>query len=93
MVEWDRAFYEAANRSLDMTIDRLGREDVERKVELYRWAQSLVKQQCAAEAKLPCTPEGVKRAPSETNCLFADSGCAYQCLDALVADELMPKLT
>lgn len=92
-VQWDQAFYEAANRSLDMTIDRMGRDVVERKVELYRWAQSLVEDQCASEARLPCTPEGVKRSRNETNCLFSDSGCAYECLDALVSDQLMQKWT
>jgi hypothetical protein len=90
-VEWDQAFYEAANHSLDMTIEQLGREDVERKVQLYRWAQSLVEKRCAAEAKPPCTPQGVKRLPRETNCLFSDSGCAYKCLDELVTEQLMPE--
>ncbi|KAG7345527.1 galactose-3-O-sulfotransferase [Nitzschia inconspicua] len=88
-IQWDNAFYAAANRSLDMTIDLLGRETVEKKVELYRWAQSLVKDRCAGEARLPCSNSGVKRQPNETNCLFSDSGCAYECLDAFVADELM----
>lgn len=92
VVEWDYALYAAANRSLDMTIDLLGREAIERKVELYRWAQSLVKERCAAKALLPCTTDGIKRLPSETNCLFADSGCAYKCLDAIVAEHLMPGL-
>jgi hypothetical protein len=90
-VEWDQAFYKAANHSLDMTIEQLGREDVERKLQLYLWAQSLVKQRCALEAKPPCTPNGVKRLPRDTNCLFSDSGCAYECLDALVADQLIPE--
>jgi hypothetical protein len=91
-IKWDQALYEAANHSLDMTIEQLGRDDVERRVQRYRWAQSLVKKRCAAEAKPPCTPKGEKRLPRETNCLFSDSGCAYTCLDALIADQTIPEL-
>jgi hypothetical protein len=88
--KWDEAFYEAANRSLDMTIDRLGRSEVERRVELYRWAQGLVQERCHSRAKFPCTSEGIKRIPNETNCLFMDSGCAYECIDEVVLKELQP---
>lgn len=51
-VKWDQALYEAANRSLDMPIDKLGRNVVKRKVKIYRWAQELVRKRCAAKAKL-----------------------------------------
>jgi hypothetical protein len=90
MVQWDLALYQAANRSLDLTIDKLGREEVARKLKLYQWAQGLVKAKCSSQAKLPCTAEGVKRTHDESNCLFSDSGCANECLDVLVTDELRP---
>ena len=49
-VKWDQALNQTANRSLDMTIDSLGRDTVERKVDLYRWAQTRVKETCALQA-------------------------------------------
>jgi hypothetical protein len=87
--KWDQAFYDAANRSLDVTIDRLGRADVERKVGLYRGAQKIVQEKCQSRAKFPCTSDGMKRQPRDTNCMFMDSGCAYECIDEVVSNDLM----
>ncbi|OEU06084.1 hypothetical protein FRACYDRAFT_256510 [Fragilariopsis cylindrus CCMP1102] len=87
-IEHDLALWEAANISLDRTIDALGRAHVfEPRLQQYRDAQAVVQKRCGNEAHFPCdhtTRE--KRKSKDTNCLFGDSGCAYQCLDQTAQD-------
>jgi hypothetical protein len=85
-VRWDEALWHAANRSLDLTIDRLGRSKFEHKLALYRKAQRLVNDRCRSHAKVPCETTGYKRKPDQTNCLFQDSGCAWECIDQMVVE-------
>mmetsp|Transcript_35195 Transcript_35195/g.85180 ORF Transcript_35195/g.85180 Transcript_35195/m.85180 type:complete len:683 (-) Transcript_35195:153-2201(-) len=87
-IKWDLELYKAANRSLDLTIDNvLGRTEFENQQRRFREAQQIVHDRCAPIAKFPCSPQGQVRTPDETNCLFKDSGCAYECIDE-VAKEL-----
>jgi len=87
-IKWDLELYKAANRSLDLTIDNvLGRTEFENQLQRFREAQQVVHDRCAPIAKFPCSPQGQVRTPDETNCLFKDSGCAYECIDE-VAKEL-----
>jgi hypothetical protein len=87
-IKWDLLLYKAANRSLDLTIDNvLGRVEFEKQFRRYQQAQKVVNERCAHLAKFPCTNDGNIRQPNETNCLFKDSGCAYECIDD-VAKEL-----
>ena len=87
-IEHDLALWEAANISLDRTIDALGREHVfEPRLQQYRDAQAVVQKRCGNEAHFPCDHiTGKKRKSKDTNCLFGDSGCAYQCLDQTAQD-------
>lgn len=85
--KWAEALHQAANRSLDLTIDRLGRSEFEEKLERFRQAQAVVSIQCVNSTRLPCSSEGELRSHDETNCLFFDMGCNFACLDK-VADEL-----
>jgi len=79
---WDRALYEAANRSLDRTIDEvIGRTQFEQKLKRYKEALQKVNEKCAAIAKWPCTKDGRKRPKSEQNCLYIDFACGYECVD------------
>ena len=91
-VVWDRALYIAANQSLDLTIDTvIGRDRFQTFLTTFKSAQKVVKERCSSEIKPPCsssstTTKGAdgavqKRAPEETNCLFLDSACAYECID------------
>lgn len=77
--EADVYFYQAANSSLERTIDALGRDNVELAVKRLRWAQQRVQKQCAKEVKFPCTSDGHRQETSQ--CFFADVGCGYKCLD------------
>jgi hypothetical protein len=87
-IEHDLALWEAANISLDRTIDALGRAHVfEPRLQQYRDAQAVVQKRCGNEAHFPCDHiTGKKRKSKDTNCLFGDSGCAYQCLDQTAQD-------
>lgn len=71
---WDTVFYQAANRSLDLTIDKLGREKFYRNVAMYERARQRSEQVCLHHVTFPCS-EGGDFTPAEwTSCLWKDSG-------------------
>ena len=80
--EADRMIYRAANRSLDLTMDVLGRNVVARELAKLRFAQKLAYQQCREATVFPCDEDGIDH-HNTTTCLFQDSACGYQCLDQL----------
>ena len=84
----DTVLYQAVNRSLDLTIDRLGRDQVKRNVALFQKAQNLATMRCQTKVRLPCRKEGeIPRTSRMTDCFLRDLGCGMTCLDE-VADEL-----
>merc|ERR1712137_1262392 len=54
----DYLLYAAANQSLDLTIDRLGKNRFDEALRLYRHAQQTAQQVCAAETYFPCSFNG-----------------------------------
>jgi hypothetical protein len=82
-MKYDLMLYKAANRSLDLTIDRLGRDHVQEQVERFRQAQQSVRERC--HPVLPCDDAGNFR--PDADCLWKDSACGMTCLDE-VATEL-----
>jgi Sulfotransferase family len=77
-VYWDHLIYKAANRSLDLTIERLG--DAYRKnMEIYRRARAKALEICIPQTVFPCSSTGEFR--NDTDCLFLDAGCGNTCLD------------
>mmetsp|Transcript_13807 Transcript_13807/g.22194 ORF Transcript_13807/g.22194 Transcript_13807/m.22194 type:complete len:110 (+) Transcript_13807:2-331(+) len=83
---WDHVLYQAVYDSLDLTIDALDRSRVEQMLEKFRRAQAVVHERCESTIKSGCTKDGYRRLPQETNCLFLDSACAYDCIDSVAAD-------
>jgi len=98
------ALYQAANRSLDLTIQQLQQSTglFEANLRLFRRAQGLVHDRCTtttsmasvdnsrnstATVRLPCTQEGVLLPQNETDCVWSDLGCGFDCIDQ-VATEL-----
>lgn len=77
------ALYNAADASLTATIEMLGVGRVQAQVWRLERALELVHQRC--KPRLPCDEQGHKR--NETDCLWSDLGCGFDCLDA-IADEL-----
>jgi len=86
LTKWDTILYEAANESLDLTIDKLGRKKFEEKLELYKKAQKLAADRCLSRTIFPCSG-GEWHYPNQTHCVWKDSHCNPECLDE-VADEL-----
>ena len=84
--KWDRALHQAANRSLDLTIDKLGRQKFQRYLDIYRQASQLAQSRCLPHVTFPCSAEGVPTPEGETDCLWKDSGCGYECLDAIATE-------
>ena len=85
MVKFDRLLYLAANRSLDLTIEALGREEFERKLDQFRIAQKVAAETCLNTTRFPCSPKGEMR--KETDCLWKDSACGTDCLDRVALDQ------
>ena len=74
----DNLLYIVANRSLDLTIDALGREKFNQQLQLYQATLKVAQQRCA-NVTFPCSPGGILN--SEHDCYLWDSGCGYSCLD------------
>jgi hypothetical protein len=79
IVHWDSVLYQAANRSLDLTIDQLGRENFETQLAKYQHAKEVVHDRCLPVTTFPCSPEGKYR--YKTDCLWKDSACGMNCMD------------
>ena len=86
-MKYDRLLYLAANRSLDLTIARLGRKNFEKNLAHFQKARKVIQEKCLPVAAFPCNKQGKKVPPNETDCLWKDSGCGTTCLDK-VATEL-----
>jgi hypothetical protein len=82
-IEGDELLYRAANKSLDRTIDALGRDRVERTMRQFNKAQAFVQEQCKGKVRSMCD-EGGKVVPIQNRtCYIWGEGCDYQCLNAL----------
>jgi hypothetical protein len=81
---YDYLLYAVANRSLDLTIDALGRERVEQEVETHKRLQQLADDKCLSQTIFPCSANGTRQVEkSQTNCYYNDFGCGFQCVDNL----------
>jgi hypothetical protein len=80
-IKYDLMLYEAANRSLDLTIDRLGRQHVQEQVQRFLEAQQVVRERC--HPVLPC--DDVGNFHPDADCLWKDSACGMSCLDEVAS--------
>lgn len=78
---YDFVLYDYANRSLDATIESLGRERVQREVEKYRGLKERALRYCKDKIRLPCSDEGEWQADYVESCFEDDIGCGYQCIN------------
>jgi hypothetical protein len=85
-VQYDQALYVAANQSLDLTIDRLGRENVEKELVRFQKAKQLIAERCEPTTVFPCDQNGQPHTDKDTDCLWKDSGCGTECLDSVATD-------
>ena len=84
-VDGDEQLFKAANRSLELTIEKLGRENVYRELEEFQQLKQLAMDKCAETTIFPCTADGNLHVRNHS-CLWWDLGCGYQCLDSLRDD-------
>jgi hypothetical protein len=82
-IRQDLALYEAVNKSLDLTIDRLGRTGFEANVARFRQAKKMIAIHCLPNVTFPCMDGGKYNPPNKTDCLWKDSGCGTGCLDEI----------
>ena len=79
----DVLLYDVVNKSLDMTIDAIGRSKVDAVVKEIRYLQQLAETTCQEKASFPCSEDGkVQLELSEKSCYVQDAGCGHECVDA-----------
>ena len=83
----DFMLYEAAKKSLDLTIDRLGRDKVEEELARFKIALNTAQDVCGPRAISMCREDGSKA--TNTTCYIWGEGCSHDCLDEIkVPDSL-----
>jgi hypothetical protein len=87
IIKEDLALYRAANQSLDLTIQRLGPDKFAKNLSIYKSALEEANKRCLKKTVFPCTKDGERVPPAQTDCLWSDAGCGAECLDQ-VASEL-----
>ena len=85
----DFLLHAAAHKSLDLTIDLLGRDLVAAQVAKLKTLQEYVQRQCLHEAVFPCSSNGTFQRESQQDCYWLDMGCGYRCIDRVVASYKM----
>ena len=81
----DFLLYETANRSLDKTIQRIGKDKFD--AALSRFLELKAKAaKCESVVKFPCE-QGILLSNVTNECYMDDFGCGYPCLDELYMNE------
>jgi hypothetical protein len=98
MVMWDAVLYQAANRSLDLTIEALNRRPAttnsngtvggggafDANLQEFLRIQALVQAQCIQGKEVfPCLSTTGQKNP-KPDCLWNDSGCGHSCIKRVV---------
>eukprot|EP00546_Thalassionema_frauenfeldii_P005661 CAMPEP_0178928824 /NCGR_PEP_ID=MMETSP0786-20121207/20164_1 /TAXON_ID=186022 /ORGANISM="Thalassionema frauenfeldii, Strain CCMP 1798" /LENGTH=363 /DNA_ID=CAMNT_0020604823 /DNA_START=120 /DNA_END=1211 /DNA_ORIENTATION=- len=78
----DNMLYNAANKSLDKTIDSLGRTEVERQVKIFEKALDYSNQQCVDKTFYRCNRKG-QFIGQKASCYLWDIGCDHDCLSSI----------
>ena len=96
--EWHQEIYgdillhSVINKSLDLTIEMIGREKFEQQYNEYTRLKNLAGEVCSPTAIFPCSADGAHQGRmSRENCYNKDWGCGYPCLDQLVHNETKKK--
>ena len=82
----DYLLHAAANRSLDLTINALGRDRVVSQVKKLRQLQTLVENYCLHSTYFPCSSNGTLQSrKSDADCYWRDMGCGHKCIDRILS--------
>ena len=82
-IEGDLVLYQAAYKSLDRTIDALGRDKVQAQVEKLKKAQDYVQIHCAPKVVSICDGAGKYYDHDKNTCYKWGEGCDHECVDNL----------
>lgn len=78
----DYLLYAIVNRSLDLTIESLGKERFHAALATFRATKQIVDEKCVMETYFPCSTNGTLQVDlSRRNCYRGDEGCGYPCID------------
>jgi len=80
-VKGDYILYEAAKKSLDMTIERLGRERFEGELVRFKAALKTAQEVCGPRSVSICKDDGSRA--RNTTCYIWGEGCSHACLDEI----------
>jgi hypothetical protein len=83
----DEVLYKAANASLDLTIERLGRDRFDVALAEYRRLQKKVTEHCGQRLGSGCTEDGHVIETQQEECYDRDFGCGYRCVDDFLVQE------
>lgn len=81
----DQLLYDAANKSLDNTIDALGRKMVQGELVAFRKALEYTQAQCEERTIYRCNSKGENVGGGST-CYLWDIGCGFNCLNEISVD-------
>jgi hypothetical protein len=82
----DRLLWSVAMRSLDFTIEKIGRQFVQQQVALLEQWQEKIQVECSNQSFFPCSSSGQPQLErSQLSCYARDFGCGHQCIRDLVA--------
>lgn len=77
----DYFLHAVVNRSLDLTIDAIGRKRFQRDLDTFRKMSQYAEAQCLDKAVFPCVAEGKPPLPeADKSCFFGDIGCGHACV-------------
>ena len=78
----DYLLHEAANQSLDLTIERLGFDRFNQAFKQFLEVKDNANDECGVKAVFPCSSSGKPQADlASSHCYQKDWGCGYPCLD------------
>ena len=67
--------------SLDLTINKLGKSNVERIVSIIEELQTVAESKCQQQAIFPCSSDGTNQKwKAKDSCYVQDAGCGHECV-------------
>ena len=82
-IRLDQRLYDAAVESLDRTIDSLGRDMIQRELEIFLQARKSAQALCEHRTIYRCDSKGTFVGALNSTCYMWDIGCGYACLNDL----------
>jgi hypothetical protein len=85
----DRLLYRAVHKSLDLTIDQLGRDEFQRQLSFFRKINQRAQEWCAPRSVSICSDGGLLTPEENRTCYIWAEGCSHACLDEIQIQETM----